>query len=223
MRLHARGLAYLAAVIAIAATATGCSGAEEPIPPPVSTAKQTVQSQTPDPAPEVVAADPSTGTTVKTDAHKHVEKDVGEKAGLIDEKTQEDYFTIEVTNTTLASECTPRVGSAPLAPTRGTFLILDISATLAADVADKVGGDPEESYMPLVAGTFSVATGNGKADRNVTSETAWGCFDDSVLLPPVVNPGQTVTGKLVLDVEATQGRVAYDPQENGGWSWPYGD
>lgn len=99
----------------------------------------------------------------------------------------------------------------------------EVSATPAADVADKVGGDPEESYMPLVAGTFSVATGNGKVDRNVASETAWGCFDDSVLLPQVVNPGQTVTGKLVLDVAATQGRVAYDPQENGGWSWPYGD
>ncbi|WP_152426137.1 hypothetical protein [Paeniglutamicibacter gangotriensis] len=184
-----------------------------------------MQSQASDtgPAPEVVPADASTGTTVKTDAHKNVQKKVGEKAGLIDEKTKENYFTIEVTNATLASECTPRVGSAPLAPTRSIFLILDINATLAADVADKVGGDPEESYMPLVAETFSVATEQGTPDRNVTSETAWGCFDDSVLLPPVVNPGQTVTGKLVLAVEVTQGRVAYDPQENGGWSWPYGD
>lgn len=76
--------------------------------------------------------------------------------------------------------------------------------------------------MPLVAEAFSVTSAGGTVERNLTSETAWGCFEDSVLLPPVVNPGQSVTGKVVLDVDAPAGRVAYDPENNGGWSWPYG-
>ncbi|OIH83808.1 hypothetical protein BLJ79_13980 [Arthrobacter sp. UCD-GKA] len=172
--------------------------------------------------PAIAEANPSTGTAVKTDRFDNVQKKIGEKAGLIDEQTNKSYFTIEVTKTQLLSRCTSRVGNQQLAPTRSRFLVLDVKATLAASVSEQVGGSTQDLFMPLVAEAFSVTTSSGTPDRNVTSETAWGCFDDSVLLPPVVNPGQSVTGKVVLDVDATKGKVAYDPEDNGGWSWPYG-
>ena len=172
--------------------------------------------------PAIAEANPSTGTAVKTDRFDNVQKKVGEKAGLVDEKTNKSYFTIEVTKTQLLSSCTSRVGNQQLEPTRSSFLVLDVKATLAASVAEQVGGSTTDLFMPLVAEAFSVTTSGGTPERNVTSETAWGCFDDSVLLPPVVNPGQSVKGKVVLDVDAARGKVAYDPEDNGGWSWPYG-
>lgn len=172
--------------------------------------------------PAVAEANPSTGTEVKIDKFDNVQKKAGEKAGLVDEETNKSYFTIEVTDSQLLGQCGARVGNQLLKPTRSTFLVLDVEATLAASVSDKVGGGTKELFMPLVAEAFSVTTSTGVQDRNVTSETAWGCFDDSVLLPPVVNPGQTVKGKVVLDVDAPKGKVAYDPEDNGGWSWPYG-
>ncbi|WP_411730974.1 hypothetical protein [Paeniglutamicibacter sp.] len=172
--------------------------------------------------PAIAEVDPSTGTEVKIDKFDNVQKKAGEKAGLVDEKTNKSYFTIEVTNSQLLGQCNARVGNQALKPTRTKFLVLDVEATLAASVSDKAAGGAKELFMPLVAEAFSVTTSSGSPDRNVTSETAWGCFDDSVLLPPVVNPGQTVKGKVVLDVDALKGKVAYDPEDNGGWSWPYG-
>lgn len=172
--------------------------------------------------PAIAELDPVTGDSVKTDRFDNVQKEAGQAAGLVDEKTNKNYFTIRVTKTALLDECDARVGSAKLKPTRSKFLVLDVKASLAASVGEKVGGNAQELFMPLVAEAFSVTTSSGAPQRNVTSETAWGCFDDSLLLPPVVNPGQSLSGKVVLDVDALQGKVAYDPEETGGWSWPFG-
>lgn len=172
--------------------------------------------------PAIATADPATGSGVKIDRFDNVQKKAGEKAGLVDERTNKTYFSIEVTNSKLVGSCQPRVGTTPLKPTRTTFLVLDVKASLAADVGVKVGGSGGELFMPLVAETFSVTSGSGVPDRNVGSESAWGCFADAALLPPVVNPGQSVSGKVVLDVDSRTGKVVYDPEANGGWSWPYG-
>lgn len=172
--------------------------------------------------PAIAEINPSTGAEVKTDRFDNVQKKAGETAGLLDEKTNTNYFTIEVTNSQVLDSCTARVGNHRLKPTRSRFLVLEVRASLAASVSHKVGGSDNELFMPLVAEAFSVTTGNGTPERNVTSETAWGCLEDAVLLPPVVNPGQSVSGKVVLDIDAPRGKVAYDPENNGGWSWPYG-
>lgn len=172
--------------------------------------------------PAIAETNPSTGRKVKADALDNVEKGPGQQAGLFDEQTKTSYFTIEVTDSEVVDDCTPRVGTDKLRPIRTAFLVLEVSASLADSVAEKAGGGPEDLFMPLVAEAFSVSNPGGEVDRNVTSETAWGCFDDAQLLPPVVNPGQSVSGKVGLDVGVPRGRVAYDPEDNGGWSWPYG-
>ncbi len=45
---------------------------------------------------------------------------------------------------------------------------------------------------------------------------------DSELAPSFLNPGEKAKGKIVLDVAASNGKVVYDPEGNGGWSWPFG-
>lgn len=168
------------------------------------------------------SANPTTGAEVKIDQHDNVQKKEGEQAGLVDEKTKKSYFSIEVTNTKLVDHCKARVGDVMLKPERTKFLVLDVEASLSKDVPKKISGTTDELFMPLIAEAFSVVKPDGKIDRNLASEMSWGCFDDAVLLPALVNPGQSVKGKVVLDVDTTRGKVAFDPENNGGWSWPFG-
>lgn len=168
------------------------------------------------------SANPTTGAEIRIDKHDNVQKKPGEKAGLIDETTNRSYFTIEISNTQLLDQCPARVGDIKLKPTRSKFLVLDVKASMAKDIPQKVASGPDEIFMPLIAEAFSVTSPNGKIDRKVASEMSWGCFDDSVLLPAVLNPGESVKGKVVLDVGTTRGTVAFDPENNGGWSWPFG-
>lgn len=143
----------------------------------------------------------------------------GEAGALVDKTTGAETFTIQVNEIETATECEARSAGFTLAPERGTFLILDVTATLAA------GANPagtEEAFMPLAAEAFSVVPQSGSTEDDVTSASAWGCLTETDLAPAVVNPGETVTGKIVLDTRVTSGTVIYDPDGSGGWSWPFG-
>lgn len=208
------GAVSLAAVVGIAASALTMAGA-------ANSDEWAIPAELEAGAP-IAQENPSTGEDVKIDRFDNVQKDEGEKAGLVDESSNKSYFTIEVSNPTLLDQCPSRVDSTKLKPTRSKFLVLDVKATLANKVSDKVSGTTEELFMPLIAEAWSITGSTGAINRNVTSETAWGCYTDAELLPALVNPGQTVSGKVVLDVDEIKGKVAYDPENNGGWSWPFG-
>jgi len=160
---------------------------------------------------------PNTKKQVKTDKFDNVVKNVGEEAGLVDDKTKRSLFSLKVNKITTATSCPSRVKGKTFAPENGIFLIVDIKATMPAKAATAA----QVEYMPLIAETFAVEGPDGKLDRTVSSEAAWSCFSDKDLAPAVVNPGQTVTGKIVLDVKSTTGKLVYDPENNGGWSWQY--
>lgn len=170
--------------------------------------------------PEAMEVDPTSGATVTMDTMDNVEKNVGEAAVLADDEGDR-LFSLEITKVTAAKDCPARVGSFRLTPKNGTFLILDVEASLDRDIAHKVAGTEEEMFMPLVSQAFSVTGPTGVIEREVASESAWGCLGEDELAPALVNPGQKVTGKIVLDVPYEGGTVVYDPNSNGGWSWPY--
>lgn len=172
--------------------------------------------------PDTAEANPQTGAEVKTDKFDNVQKKAGEQAGLVDEKTKKTYFTVKVAKSQLLNSCPDRMGGPDLKPERGKFLVLDIEASLEDKVSSKVGGSKSDLYMPLLAEAFSVVDAMGRIDRSVASEAAWGCYKDSQLAPAILNPGESVRGKIVLDIAANKGKVAYDPENNGGWSWPFG-
>lgn len=170
--------------------------------------------------PTVLAVDPSDGTRVTTDALDNVEKKVGEAAVLADDSGKR-LFSIEVEHITRTSNCPARVGSFTMKPDRKTFLVLDVVATMDQRITDEVDLAKDDVFMPLVAQAFSVMGTNGVIDREVASEASWGCYADDVLAPAMITPGQKVHGKIVLDVPYSSGTVVYDPNNNGGWSWPY--
>ncbi|MGP5732633.1 hypothetical protein [Arthrobacter rhombi] len=170
--------------------------------------------------PPPLAAEPDTGAVVETDTHDNVVKDTGDAAVLIDDSGKR-QFTLEVTRSKVVTDCPARVGGFRLQPENRRFLVLDVKATLANSVTAEVPGSTEDIFMPLVAQAFSVVGNNGVIDREVATESAWGCYPDVKLAPALVDPGQSVQGKVVLDVPYGSGTVVYDPDNNGGWSWPY--
>lgn len=172
--------------------------------------------------PDKAAQDPITGKKVETDRHDNVAKKQGETAGLVDENGGKKYFTFEVLSTQAVSSCTPRVGGGKLKPENGYFLIVDVKANMAAGITAKVDGSPSDIFMPVIAEAFSVASPAGKLQRDVGSAAAFGCLAEEDLAPPMISPGESLRGKVVLDVPFDSGRVVYDPEENGGWSWPFG-
>lgn len=170
--------------------------------------------------PPPLAAEPGTGAVVETDTHDNVVKDTGDAAVLVDDSGKR-QFTLEVTKSTLVRDCPARVGNFQLQSEKGRFLVLDVKATLARSVTGEVPGSTQDIFMPLVAQAFAAVNDAGVIDREVATETAWGCYRDDQLAPALVNPGQRVSGKVVLDVPYGSGTVVYDPDNNGGWSWPY--
>jgi|GEM_PF-3752106 len=214
----------LAGVGAVLAAGMGGDGTSAPNPAPGPAAGQVA----PVPSAAVTAATdilpaPATrdpNAAVVTDGHGNIEKEQGETGGLVDEATDTTYFAIAVRRIQVASECQARVGGATLAPANGSFLIVDVAANMAAEKAGTGGGD--DVFMPLVAEAFAVLSHDGELQREVASASAWGCLPAEELAPAVVNPGEAVSGKIVLDATPTHGTVIYDPEGTGGWSWPYG-
>lgn len=170
--------------------------------------------------PAALTIDPTDGTHVTTDGLDNVEKKMGEAAVLADDSGNS-AFSIKVTKATTADTCLARVGDMQLTPEKGTFLILDIEATMSPGAARAVGSKAEDLFMPLAPQAFSVMGSSGVIEREVASESAWGCLADKDLAPAALSPGQKVSGKVVLDVPHGSGTVVYDPIDNGGWSWPY--
>ncbi len=109
-------------------------------------------------------ANPTPEASVKADGFDNVQKQLGEEAGLIDEKTRKSYFTFEVATAQLLDSCPSRMGGPKLRPTRSHFLVLDVETELKEQVGEKTGGNPEELFMPLVTDAFSVIDADGKID-----------------------------------------------------------
>ncbi len=161
---------------------------------------------------EVAEPSPTTGESPKVDGFDNIQKQLGEEAGLVDEKTKKTYFTFEITQARLRDSCPSRMGGPDLRPTRSHFLVLDVETELERTVGEKTGGSSEDLFMPLVTEAFAVIDAEGKIDEAVSSDTAWECYQDSELAPSFLNPGQKAKGKIVLDVAASQGGSRLRPR-----------
>ncbi len=165
-------------------------------------------------------ANPQDGTPVRVDRDDNVVKTAGEAGGLVDDAGTE-VFTVEVESVTAHETCPARVGDRELTSLNGAFLYVGVRAELRETVEQSVDAAPEELFLPLVTEAFTVTGPDGTVHDVVSSEMSWGCLTDDELLPPVINPGQTLEGIVVLDAPVTEGTVNYDPDRTGGWSWAF--
>lgn len=96
------------------------------------------------------------------------------------------------------------------------FLVLDLQATLITDPAT-----PGASYAPLGAEMFRVRATDGSFQPIISTEASWECLESAQLLPAFVDNGETVSGKVVLDVATEHGSVSYEALVPVDWHWTF--
>ena len=182
-------------------------------PPATTEAPSPTATPAPTPSPES-AADPE-----QLSEPAHLPKQIGETAGLTAAGSSSTLFALTVLGVDVARTC-PGRGVAPV-PEHGHFVTVDVRAHMAAEMAREVSPGPD-AFLPLVPEAFSIVAPDGTVQDSVATAAAWACFDDGELAPPFVEPGDVVTGKVVLDSRTSAGTVVYDPDGTGGWAWPFG-
>lgn len=168
---------------------------------------------------DVAATDPQTGDKVYVDSEYQVVKELGEPGKLTVEGEKTPTFEITVNKVQVLDSCILRGFGDTITPENGTFLLLDVSATLAASASEAV--DEELAIMPLDASVFGVSPGeNRNVNYDVSTTASYSCeLEDA--LDVAVGAGNTIEGQVMLDSPYSSGQVVYDPEKTGGWTWSY--
>ncbi|MGP9490247.1 hypothetical protein CIK76_13205 [Glutamicibacter sp. BW80] len=212
-RRNPKKLAFAAATALIALGAAGLTGC-------ASTAEaETTGDELAEQLADVAKTDPQTGEKVMVDSQAQVVKALGEAGKLTVAGETQPSFEITVHSVEVLDSCILRGYGERITPENGAFLLLEVSASLAASAAEAVA--EEIALMPLDASVFGTSPG---ANRAVSYDTdtiaAYSCEVDGAL-DIAVGAGDQVRGKLVLDVPDASGQVIYDPEKTGGWTWNY--
>lgn len=109
------------------------------------------------------------------------------------------------------AETCPGRAAPTQAPAFGHFVILQVTAAFSGD----------DSYAPISAEIFSLATKEGASQIVSSTDASWACFEDDELLPPFVDDGASVTGRVVLDSRTEHGRITYGTTEDSDWFWSF--
>lgn len=179
-----------------------------------STTKST-QSQMAD----VAKTDAESGDKVYVDAQAQVIKSLGEAGKLTVDGQKKPSFEITVHSVKTLDSCTLRGFGEEITPENGYFLLVDVSASLAASAAKAV--DEEIALMPLDASVFGVSTGeNQKVAYQLDTIASYSCEVENAV-DIAVGAGDEVRGMLMLDAPYDSGQIVYDPEKSGGWTWGY--
>lgn len=161
----------------------------------------------------VATSDPS-GAAVPTDDAGNTVRAIGETSGL----TSPDggvLFEVTIRDARWEESCPSRSGGTA-SPEVGTFLVLDVVATLSESYAENMP-DVDDPFIPVVPDFFTATDGSAPLPSH--SDAAFGCYD-AELITPFVEPGATSEGLVVLDVSRPHAAsVIYDPFGTGGWAW----
>lgn len=196
----------------------GCSADRDQVTEPASTtpassaatatasAPSAEASSTPTPV-EVPAVDGAT-----TDAAGNVMKALGESAELYNPSTGGTAFTVRVTGAEILADCPGEFARPPI---NGSFVVLDVEVSMALE-----GANFDDLVLTGPA-MWSILDGDQTATM-LESDAGWTCYETQERLPYTVAPGETFSGKVVLDTSLTTGRVVFRPTTTAGWSWPLG-
>lgn len=165
---------------------------------------------------DVATTDAETGDQVLVDTEAQVIKNLGQAGKLTVDGTTKPSFEITVHSVKVMDSCTLRGFGDKITPENRHFLVLDVSAKLAAS-GDKVVKE-EIALTPLDASLFGVSLGkNRDVTYDLNTVAAFSCDVDKAL-DIAVGAGDEIRGKLVLDSPYSTGQVVYDPDKTGGWT-----
>lgn len=112
-----------------------------------------------------------------------------------------------------------------------TFVVLDVTAALTpaepgaeSSTDHKAAGDgatPEDMHAAVTPDIFRIAAPDGRLQEIVVTDASWACLENDSLLPPFVDLGRTVSGKMVLDSASAHGALVYAPDGADGWEWEF--
>lgn len=167
----------------------------------------------------VATTDAETGEDVKVDSEAQVIKNLGEPGKLTMDGATKPSFEVTVHSVKVKKSCTLRGFDETITPENGVFLVLDVSASLAASAAKVV--DEEIALMPLDASSFGSSPGENKnVVYDLNTVAAYSCEVDNAL-DIAVGAGDEIRGNVVLDSPYSTGQIVYDPDKTGGWTWSY--
>jgi len=167
----------------------------------------------------VAETDAETGDDVKVDTEAQVIKSLGEPGKLTMDGATKPSFEVTVHSVKVKKSCTLRGLDETITPKNGVFLVLDVSASLAASAAKVV--DEEIALMPLGASSFGASPGESKnITYDLNAVAAYSCEVGNAL-DIAVGAGDEIRGNVVLDSPDATGQLVYDPDKTGGWTWSY--
>lgn len=161
---------------------------------------------------------------VIVDAAGYTMKELGESGQLtaaVEDAAAEDedpVYSITVDDIRIEDTCMLRAFEIATQPEGEHFIMVDVTATVADDIAPYIEGPVEDYYMPLTHDAFALADADGDRIEGYT-ETARGCLSLDERPDDFIDAGESTTGTMVFDVEELPERLAYDPDYAGGWSW----
>ncbi|MGJ9695673.1 hypothetical protein ACRQHG_00610 [Actinotignum sp. GS-2025a] len=150
-----------------------------------------------------------------------VEAQLGVPVGLSVDGATRAAFTLTVTGLTRPQQCPSRIAEPTVfTPENGTFLVADISASMAQDYAQY---DPEAPFLTLDRDAFYVTDQEGNIQKGSHSVAAYGCYTTAEKVAPFINPGETAAGKVVLETSLDHGYLVYNPWgvPGSGWRWAF--
>ncbi|MDY5149602.1 MULTISPECIES: hypothetical protein [Actinotignum] len=150
-----------------------------------------------------------------------VEAELGVPVGLSVDGATRAAFTLTVTDITRAQECPSRIAEpAVFTPKNGTFLVVDLSAQMAADYA---AYDPDAPFLTLDRDAFHLTDLEGNIQEDSHTVPSYGCYSTAERVTPFINPGERAAGKVVLETSLEHGYLVYNPWgvPGSGWRWAF--
>lgn len=168
---------------------------------------------------DVAPAPPSQSgvQSIEVAPNGNVRKAVGEPAGLTLPGSDTSFFELVVENIAVLTSCPGRGVTA--SPVHGHFIVIDVVATMSAEVAALADGG-DEVYMPIVAEAFRITGRNGEVAPIGPTEPSWACYEDDQLAAAFLGPGESTQGLIVLDSPVATGILSYEPA-GPGWEWEF--
>ncbi|MFT3943214.1 MAG: hypothetical protein QM705_05235 [Ancrocorticia sp.] len=144
---------------------------------------------------------------------------LGEPSGMVGANGQP-VFTVAVTEIRLEPTCPTRIEGETFTADAGKFLVARVEATMDPSFPEQTNETP---FVTVDSDTFSILDGRGEVVVGTLSQKAHGCFSLEERIQPFVNPGESVTGLVVLESSVEHGYLQYNPWgvPGSGWVWEF--
>lgn len=190
----------------------------EPAPAPTTVPAPTTEpapapAPSTEPPPEPVTPIPSWGPE-DLSVRGYLPKEIGVQASIQDLNTGELTVIFTITAIEPNYTCTgPNAGPSA----NGNYVAVSMDIETTEHLADMA-----PSVFRIVHRNFEIYNEAGIETVDLVGNSAT-CLEDSQKLPDVMNPGETASGMIVMDVRYTTGTLAFVPPAlgGGGWEWAY--